>query len=200
MGSIFGGGGNPNPPPSQAQSTSSQYTGLLKEDKPAISQLISRGLQFGEPLVTSRFANPVPTPNAMGFLPEQMGGVNQLLNQIISQVSGNYASRGMLNPGHSEAVAGSALTNALPMLLPLITQNVQYRETAESERLSDFARFIAAATGALGGAGESQSSTTGATAPAPGVGFGFLDALTRGFGQRIAQNAFASPTTKLPIG
>ena len=186
MGSIFSGGGSSQPAPAQQQSSSSQYTGVLKEDKPEVSQLITRGLQFSEPILTSRFANPVPTPNAQGFLPEQMNAVNTLLGNAFSATSGNFAQRGMLNPGANDAIAGSALTQALPALLPLITQNVQYKETAESERLSDFARWLAAATGAIGGSAESQSSSTGAQAPAPGIGYGFLDALTRGLGQRVA--------------
>lgn len=183
MGSIFGGGGGGAPQPAQQSTSSSQYTGVINADKPALSRAIMQGIKFGIPQLTARFANPVPTPNAQGFLPEQMNAVNTLMSQAVGGMSSNFAQRGMLNPGHNEAVAGSALTQALPSLLPIISNNMQYGEQASSQRMSDLDNFIQMMTGAAGG---SAKAVSGATGPEPpGIGYNFLNSLASSFGTRL---------------
>ena len=60
---------------------------------------------------------------ANGFMPYQMNGLNVFLKNLYGQSSGDWGSRGFNTPYAQDAVAGSALTQALPNLFALQNQN-----------------------------------------------------------------------------
>lgn len=139
-----------------------------------------RGATFGEQL----FTNPSGQLDANGLYAQQSALFPSVVNQAISQMSGNAGARGMLSPENIGGIAGSSAQAVAPFLLPLIGQNMQ--------SIRDFGgNLFSNATGqGYGGLG----SYGKATQQGGGIGYNFANEL----GKNLA--AWANPSTYAPGG
>ena len=163
--------------------TQTSYSGLAPTEKPDISKLLAEQLQTYAGRLGSYYSQPIPSTNAMGFFPEQMNAVDQLMSRYFGKTSSNYALQGMYNPQATSAVAGSALTQALPSLLQMIGQNIFMPEQIRAQRTGAVNPFLAQLIGALGTTGMTQATgAVQAAGQAPNPLLGLIGGLGTGIG------------------
>lgn len=139
-----------------------------------------RGAKFGQEL----FRNPSGQLDANGLYAQQSAMFPSVVNQAISQMSGNAGARGMLSPENIGGIAGSSAQAVAPFLLPLIGQNIQSIRDFGGNL---FGNAIGQGYGGLGS--YSQAKQTGG-----GIGYNFANEL----GKNVAQ--WANPSTFTPGG
>lgn len=144
-------------------STSDSYSGLrgTKFFKPLAQQLGS-GFDFGINLAKQRAGETNPLGlNAQGLTDAQSTAFNTLGRNLFSDVSSNFAGRGMLSPENVSGVIGSSLTQAAPQLLQQIFQNQMGQQSVLSDRFGALSNLLNTGTGLAGSESHSTSTTKG---------------------------------------
>ena len=114
--------------------------------------------------------SPIVRPNETGFMPYQMAGLNVFLRNLYGQSSGDWASRGFNLPYNEGAVAGSALTQALPNLFALQNQNQLLPGTIVGQNVGN----VMGALNPMLAGGQYSTSTSRSRGRGAGLGYGFL--------------------------
>lgn len=144
-------------------STSDSYSGLrgTKLFKPLTKQLGS-GFDFGMGVAKNRVNDMNPLGlNASGLTDAQSSAFNTLGKNLFSDVSSNFASRGMLSPENVSGVIGSSLTQAAPQLLQQIFNNQMGQQSVLSDRFGALSNLLNTGTGLAGSESHSTSTTKG---------------------------------------
>lgn len=157
-----------------AQSQSNQ--GLLPGDKGAVSAGARRTYEDFLPASLQAAADPgglgyrstadelLPV-GRFGLAPDVDAAVGQGINQALSQMSGTYATRGFVSPESQGAIAGSAIQNTLPSLLPAIQQyrlqRAQLPTQLQQIALGYRQQPLSVVPGLLGGSSAYQSDQSG---------------------------------------
>lgn len=144
-------------------STSDSYSGLrgTKHFNTLAGRLaggFGSGLQIAQDRVND--TNPFQL-NAQGLTGAQSAAFNTLGKNLFSDVSSNFAGRGMLSPENVSGVIGSSLTQAAPQLLQQIFQNQMGNQSVMSDRFSALSNLLNTGTGLAGSESHSTSTTKG---------------------------------------
>jgi hypothetical protein len=179
-------------------STSDSYSGFSRPQ--LYDQLTSTGKAAGGDYSflsnagRDYFNSPMPTLNPNGFFDAQTAGVNELARQMFGNVSGDYASRGLLTPDNLGGVVGSAVTAAAPNLMSLIASNIQQQEAMKANRFQPLLNTLSTAPSLLG-----QENHSTYTQTAPGIGYTFGSNLASSLGQGLGSSVFSGAGGKLAM-
>ena len=167
--------------PTDSATVSSALTGQITNALPAINQ--AANAQINLPTLTER-----------GLYVAQENAANQAVRDAVAQMSSNAATRGQLQPENVSAVAGSAVQNILPQLMPVISQNIQAAARAPLDtalaRAQGTAQLLQAFPGLLGQQSTSQQQsqqTASSEQRARSQSEQVADALSKAFGRSLSQ-------------
>lgn len=104
-----------------------------------------------------------PTLGPTGLYAPQLEAARELVRTGVSGLSSDAAARGYLSPANVEGIAGSAVSRALPQLMPVISQNIEAQATApvrESQAQADaVTKALSSLPGFLGSQQQSQQQS-----------------------------------------
>lgn len=170
-------------------SKSDAYSGLRgilsnTELKPFASS-VPVDYNFGMNFAKTRLneANPFQL-DASGLTAPQLSAFKTLSDQLFSNNSGRYASRGLLSPENAGAVSGDVLTQLAPQLMGQVFQNQLANEQAKADRFAQLKGLLDSSQGFLGGESHSTSTTKGANLLGSALA-GSIGDLTTAFGKGI---------------
>lgn len=130
---------------SASSGSSFGFSGLQPTDSASLSSAVTGDLT-GTVLPSLRAAAgttyDLPALTARGLYPAQETAARQLTEDALSKISGRLAGQGFVSPENVSNVAGSAVQNVLPQLMPVISENVRAAARAPLE-------VAAARTGAI---------------------------------------------------
>ncbi len=178
----------------QTTSTSDSYSGLrgTKYLRPVASELPG-GFQFGMNYAKTALGDTNPFQlQENGLTAPQMSAFKTLSDQLFSNNSARYASRGILSPESAGAISGDALTQMTPQLMAQVFQNQVASEQAKSDRFSRLKALLDSGTGLLGQENHSTSTTKG-----PNLLGG---AIAQGIGSWTDLNSYANLARSLTGG
>lgn len=104
--------------------------------------------------------NPVIDPNT-GLAPSAAPAVDSMVRLALNQSSGDYGARGYVSPENRAAVAGSAIQNTLPSMLPQIQSYAQYAQQFPFAKLAAAEGAVGPGISAAGGQGTSSADSFG---------------------------------------
>jgi hypothetical protein len=164
----------------QQQSAFSQFPDLQK----AIAEFGFGNVQsLAQPLANRVNAGtPYDQLGPSGLLPQQEQAFRTAVSQAFGSSSSDFARRGMLNPEHIGAIAGSAAQNVAPQFAGLIGQNVLVPEQIIQNRINQLMQLISTYPGLLGGQA-TQVSAGQTNFP------NFMQSIVQGFSQGVGQSA-----------
>jgi hypothetical protein len=133
----------------QEKSSFAQFPDLQK----AIAQFGFENVQSLAQPLANRINLPTPYDQlgATGLLPQQEQAFRTAVAQAMGSSSSDFARRGMLNPEHIGAIAGSAAQNVAPRFLELIGGNALVPEQVTQNRINQLMQLISTYPGLLGG-------------------------------------------------
>ena len=184
---------------STSQGRSFGFAGLSPTDSAALSSALYGQITNNALPAISSAANAqinLPTLTERGLYPAQEAAARQAVQDSIAQMSSTASTRGQLAPENVSAVAGSAVQNVLPQLMPVISSNIQAAGRAPLDtalaRAQGTAQLLQAFPGLLGSqTGSFQEAQS--TQEARSYSEQLSEALSRTFGSSISkslQNAF----------
>lgn len=150
----------------KSTSTAESFSGLrgiqggkpLREVVSGIPTAFNFGLDYSKNLLND--TNPYQLQDN-GLTAPQLSAFRTLGDQLFSNESGRYASRGLLSPENAGAISGSALTQLAPQLLGQVFANQQANQQAKTDRFAMLKSLLDTGTGLLGQQSKATSTTTG---------------------------------------
>lgn len=145
-------------------STGFGFSGLAPEQSAVLGRAVQPSIATTIPNLLSDISTArinLPTLTSIGLFPQQEEAARELVRQSTAILSGRAAGQGQQSPYNIPSIAGSAVTQALPSLLPTISQNVlaaaQAPLTEAGQRAAATQTAIAGLPGLLGGQQQSSS-------------------------------------------
>lgn len=179
---------------SRGQSTAQGFgfSGLSPTDSAGVSKSLADQITNQVfPALTSA-ANAqynLPTLDSQGLYPAQEAAAQKATADALTAVSGRLAGNGQLQPDNINNVAGQAVQNVLPQLMPTISQNVQTAASAPinlaQARAASIAQLLSAFPGLLG---SQNSQTSQSTQEANSLSNQLSEALTQTFGNSVSKS------------
>lgn len=148
-------------------STSDAYSGLRgilpKKTLSTFASSVPTDYNFGMNFAKNRLQDTNPFQlDSNGLTTPQLSAFKTLSDQLFSNNSGRYASRGLLSPENAGAISGDALTQLAPQLMGQVFQNQLANEQAKVDRFAQLKGLLDSSQGFLGGEHHATSTTKGA--------------------------------------
>lgn len=175
-----------------SQSTGFGFSGLNPTDSAAVSSSLTNQINnqvFPALTSASTATYDLPALTARGLYPAQEEAARKAVADSLSQISGRFASRGYLQPENVSNVAGSAVQNVLPQLMPVISQNIQTAAKAPLDvvtaRAGSVAQLLQSFPGLLGSQNQQQATSQ---QQARSESEQIAEALQRTFGESVSRS------------
>ncbi len=170
-------------------STYDAYSGLRgilsKNDLNTFASSVPADYNFGMNFAKTRLQDTNPFQlDASGLTAPQLSAFKTLSDQLFSNNSGRYASRGFLSPENAGAVSGDVLSQLAPQLMGQVFQNQLANEQVKADRFAQLKGLLDSSQGFLGGESHSTSTTKGANMLGQALA-GSIGDLTTAFGKGI---------------
>ena len=140
------------------------FSGLAPSDTGVLSNQIGSNITSNLLPAAQRASNVqvnYPTLDERGLTPEQNTWADSVVRQGISQLSSDAAARGQVSPQNTSAIAGQALSNVAPALLPIIQRNIEQRTAAPLQQAQAQVGLTSQAYGSLAPLLGSQTGSQG---------------------------------------
>lgn len=147
----------------KSTATSDAYSGLRGTNyfQPLASQLPG-GFDFGLNYAKGQLGDTNPLQiGDNGLTNPQLGAFKTLSDQLFSNNSGQYASRGILSPESTSAISGSVLSQLGPQLMQQVFQNQLANQQIKADRFAALKGILDSGTGMLGSESHSTATSTG---------------------------------------